>query len=234
MKYLRLWDKFTVLLFALYLSGCEPVNDPLEDNSEPPALPTVTFKSLPDTTHLEAKYTQSTIDAMNGFSFAYFSTFINVTPTKTQDGFTWTRTLQNLTIRLVAAKQLNEGYTWKIIYNGSDSQGRTYNNWTLLDGTTTVDSKNATWIVYEDNTTVKTADFEWSTSSTGVLTGTFKLYTGSAVATQIVLTSNPDNSGELKLYDGTVIVYRSLWQANGSGQWWRYDSSGQITSSGSW
>lgn len=214
--------------------GCELQNEAVGPDDQLPPFPAVVFKGpQTNSTNTEAQYTKAAVEAMNDFS-SYFLIFSGLTPTKSENAFTWTNTVQNLTIRLIATKQSSGDYAWRMIYNGTDSQGRSYNNWTSVEGTTSADSRSGAWTVYEENSTTKGADYTWSTSSANALTGTFKLYSGSTLVTQIALTSNADNTGELKIYDGAVLVYRSVWQANGSGQWWRYDANGNITNSGSW
>ena len=234
MKPTRLFFFIVTVLFAAFSAGCELPEESLGEDSEPPPLPTVVFRSPQTTsTNPEALNTKVAVDAMNGFS-SYFLIFSGLTPTRDQNAFLWTYTSQGLTITLTATKLTDGGYSWKIVYNGTDSENKTYNNWTSLDGTTTVDSKSGAWVVYQENATTKTADFQWSTSATDALSGTFQLYNNGAPSTQLTLTSNADNSGELKQYDVAALIYRSLWQANGSGQWWRYDTNGQLTGSGTW
>lgn len=230
----NIWPIFVGLVALAVMAGCELQDQTSGPDDQPPSFPVVVFKGpQTNSTNPEVQYTKATVEAMNGFG-SYFLIFSGLTATTSESGFTWTYTVQNLTIRLTATRQSNGDYAWKMIYNGSDSQGRSYNNWTSLEGTTSTDSRSGSWIVYEENSTAKAAEYTWSTSSTNALTGTFKLYSSGTLATQIILTSNADNTGELKIYDGTVLVYRSIWQANGSGQWWRYDASGNLIGSGSW
>ncbi|HXG37729.1 MAG TPA: hypothetical protein VNL36_03055 [Bacteroidota bacterium] len=228
------WAILVVFAALAVMAGCELQDQTTGPDSQPPPFPVVAFKGpQTNSTNAEAQYTKTAVEAMNGFS-SYFLIFSGLTATASENTFTWTYTVQNLTIRLTATRQSNGDYAWKMIYNGSDSQGRSYNNWTSLEGTTSADSRSGSWIVYEENSTTKAADYTWSTNSANALTGSFKLYSAGVLATQITLTSNADNTGELKIYDGALLVYRSVWQANGSGQWWRYDANGNITSSGSW
>ena len=229
----RLFFLLLILVATLLSFGCEETPTIVE--TDPPSLPTVLFKGpVTSSTNLEALNTKASVEAVNGLG-SFFLIFSGVTPTTEANTFTWTYTSQGFTARLVATSQSEGGYSWKIIYDGTDSQNETFDNWTLLDGTTDSDSKNGTWIIYENNTTTKLLDFVWSTNTqTQTLTGLYRVYDGTTISTQLELTSNTDNTGELKQYDGTVLIYRSAWQANGSGQWWRYDQQGTVTSSGSW
>lgn len=223
-----------ILVACLAIMGCDENSLLTGEGGPPPALPSIAFKGPQTTsTNPEALNTKSAVDAMNGFS-SYFLIFSGVTPKDSGGVFTWTYLSQALTIRLVATKQQDGGFAWKIIYNGTNSQNKTYTNWTSVDGTTSSDTKSANWVVYEDNTTLKAADFVWSTSTSNSVSGSYKLYANSALSSQLSITSNTDNTGEFRQSDDLALIYRSTWLANGSGQWWRYDRSGQITSSGSW
>jgi hypothetical protein len=123
---------------------------------------------------------------------------------------------------------------WKLVLNGVDpSDGVSYNNWTALQGTTSSDGKNGSFKAYEENKTTFELEFDWTTVNS-VLTGTHKEYDNGAFTGRNVIVNNPDNSGSMMLYTGAVNTKKATWIANGSGQWWSYNSSGAQTGTGTW
>lgn len=224
-----------LLIFAFVLSGCSKKDSsPTEAQVTAPIVPSLVFKG-PGTTSTEtnAQMIKSYVSAMNVFT-TMFSPYQYLQSVRDGNTWTWTYTEGTLTVKMTSAYQSDGTYLWKLILNGKDpSDGVTYNNWTGMDGSTSADGKSGSWKIYEDNKTTIAADFAWATTN-NVLTGTQKNYTNGTSSGQIVLINNPDNTGEMKIYTGTVVTYRATWTATGSGQWWTYNSSGTQTGTGSW
>jgi hypothetical protein len=113
--------------------------------------------------------------------------------------------------------------------------GGRYNNWTVFEGTTSADGKNGSWKVYEENSTRIDLEVSWTTSSSNVLTGVWRDYEHGVPDERLEYINNPDNSGEMKLFNKqNVLTLRIVWQANGSGEWWTYSDTGQQTGNGRW
>lgn len=224
-----------LLAFAFVLSGCSK-NDssPTEPQLSAPTVPSLVFTG-PNTTSTEtnAQMIKSYVSAMNSFT-TMFAPYQYIQSVRDGNTWTWNYTEGTLTIKMTSTYQSDGSYLWKLILNGKDpSDGTTYNNWTAMEGSTSGDGKSGSWKIYEENTTTVGGDFAWATSN-NVLTGTQKEYTNGVSTGQIVLVNNPDNTGEMRVYEGTVMTYKATWTAAGSGQWWTYNSSGTQTGTGSW
>ena len=112
----------------------------------------------------------------------------------------------------------------------------TYNNWTYLQGTTSSDGKTGNWTVYYSNTQKTEIQYNWSTSTSGTVTGIVQEFdTNGNLTEKISLVNNPDKSGEVDVYEGTIPIFKATWVSNGSGEWWEYDpSTGAQIYHGTW
>jgi hypothetical protein len=222
-------------LTALLAAGCsKKESTPTQPSGAAPTVPTVNFKG-PNTTSTDAnaQATKSYVQAMNGCA-AVFTPFVSLPAQQSGNTWTWTYTDRTLTVKFTCIPQSDGSYQWALVLNGTDpSSGTVYNNWTEVDGATTADGKNGSWRIYDVNRTTVAAEYEWTTTGS-VLTGTLKAYTNGVLSGQTVVVNNPDNSGELRVYTGTKLTYKSVWQTNGSGQWWTYDLNGNQTGTGTW
>lgn len=233
----RVKPLFAVLLmFALLNSGCSKKDSsPTEpQTTDTPTIPTVTFKG-PNTssTDINAQMIKSYASAMNTFS-TMFLPYQQLQSARSGNTWTWTYTDRTLTATFTATSQSDGSYQWKMVLNGVDADdGTTYNKWTALEGTTSGDGKTGSWKIYDENKTTVATEFNWTTTN-NVLTGIQKDYSSGAVTDQITLINNPDNSGEMRVYSGTVMTYKATWTSTGSGQWWTYNSSGAQSGTGSW
>jgi hypothetical protein len=223
------------LLTAIFIAGCSKnSNSPTEPAAQSPTLPLITFKG-PNTTSSDpnAQMVQLYVTAMNAYTTA-FAPYAALPSTRNGNTWTWNYSVGTFSIVLTSTVQSDGSYQWKMVMNGVDPSDSTlYNNWTATTGTTSGDGKNGSWNIYETNTTTLVAKYEWTTNN-NVLTGTLTSYSSGVVDGKVVVINNPDGSGELDEYTGTVVVYRSVWQANGSGQWWTYDLGGVQTGTGTW
>jgi hypothetical protein len=219
------------LVFGLLGCGPEAV-DVLEDETLP-AVPVVSFRG-PQTasTHTEVQNVRATVDAMNGFN-GYFIAFVSREPSTTGKTHVWTYTSGSMTLTLRATRQSSGEFLWELIRNGTDIDGSVYSNWKELEGTAERELRNARWVVFESNTTSRVADFEWTTNA-GTLNGAYKVYRSGSLVSQITVVNRADGSGEVNIFQSATLVYRATWQPNGTGQWWYYNPSSQVTSSGSW
>ena len=230
-------SKFLSLLFlaVILVAGCSKDNSsPTEPAAEAPTLPLITFKG-PNTTStdLNALMVQAYVAAINGYTTA-FAPYANLPSTRNGNTWTWNYSMGSFSVIVTSTLQSDGSFQWSMVMNGMDpSDSTVYNNWTAATGSTTADGQNGSWNIYETNTSTLAAKYEWTTNN-NVLTGTMTAYSGGAEEGKIVVINNPDGSGELDEYTGTVVVYRCVWQANGSGQWWTYDESGTQTDTGTW
>lgn len=229
-----------VLLFILVVvQGCSKKDDssPTEAKTNPPSLPKVEFKG-PNTTSTDtyAQITKGYVSAFNGFS-TIFTAYASVGATSSGNTWTWSATNGSLKVTFTATLQTDGSYSWKCHYDGTYS-GKTYSNWAVWEGTTSADGKSGNWQIYDEDlpaTKTLVAKYEWATNSSGTLTGTFWSYDNGALSDRLVVINNADGTGEVYSYSGTVLTFKSKWSANGTGQWWMYNSTtGSQTGSGSW
>ena len=224
-----------LLLFAFMLAGCSK-DDSSSTGPEAtaPTVPTITFKG-PNTNSTDgnAQMVKSYVSSMNVFT-TMFAPYQFLQSTRDGNTWTWNYTQSTLTVKMTSTAQSDGTYLWKVIFNGQEPSGSTtYNNWTAMEGSTSGDGKSGSWKIYDENTTVIAGDFTWSTTN-NILTGTQKEYNNGTSTGQVVVVNNPDNTGEMRVYTGTVVTYKATWTAAGSGQWWTYNSSGTQTGTGSW
>ena len=196
-----LMSLIVVLLAALMIAGCSKnESSPTEPEGGTPTIPTVSFKG-PNTNSQDnnAVMVKSYVAAINALTTA-FAPLAALPGVQNGNVWTWTYTDRTLTIRFTATRQGDGSYVWKMVLNGIDPDDQTvYNNWTAIEGTSSADSKSGSWKIYAENTTTLEAEYIWTTVN-NVLTGTLKEYTNNVVSYQTVVTNNPDNSGELKVY----------------------------------
>jgi hypothetical protein len=230
--------KFSLLfaLLALLIASCsKKESSPTEPEGPAPSIPVVTFKG-PNTnsSDVQAMTVKSYVSAMNTYTMI-FTPFMALQGAQSGNTWTWTYTDRTLTVKFTATRQGDGSYTWKMVLNGPDPDNSNvvYNNWTAIEGTTGADGKNGNWKIYEDNKTILAAEYIWTTSN-NVLTGTLKVYSSGTLSDQTIVINNPDGTGELREYQGTILIFKAVWQANGSGQWWTYNLSGQQTGTGTW
>lgn len=75
--------------------------------------------------------------------------------------------------------------------------------------------------------------YNWTVSG-GTTIVNMELHDGNSELYSYVLTVNQDGSGEIAYNVDEIIVFRLIWNANGSGTWFEYDEDGEITDQGSW
>ncbi len=225
------------LAVALLVAGCNKNNNPL-DTSGAPSFPSLTLKG-PNTNSSDAhaQETKSTIATFNAeTSPTYVALLTAVNPTQSGNTWTWTSVQGTLTLTTSATKQNDGSYAWSVKLNGTDPfTDSTYNNWVAITGTSTSDNKTGNFNTYNPNTTVLLGNVAWSTGADSVLTATLTSYNNGTLTGKGVVVNNPNSTGELDLYTGTVLTYKSIWKADGTGTWYTYDATtGNQTGTGTW
>lgn len=227
------------LILILFAAGCSkndsgpssPTNNP--GNSTPPAVPTVSFRGPASTAQNPSLFLiNGYIQAMNILT-NYSNMFANVQATF--DNGVWTRKFLNGTITaLLTTTQLSNGtYSWKLTFNGT-SDSASYVNWLALEGTSSADGKTGTWKLYANNTNLLQGEYTWQRNDDGSLAGTIRQYNNGTEQTRIEAKNNSDNSGQVTVYSKNNLSYKAIWQSDGTGQWWQYDSTGSIVHQGTW
>jgi hypothetical protein len=227
---------FTFLfLAAALLAGCsKDDNSPSQTQPSPPSLPSVVFKGPSSTSNNAGLIALQTYIANANSLAISIVPFAFVTPVYADGSWKWTLVNKTLTMALTAVPQVDNSNAWTLYFDGVDpADSVRYNHWLAVQGTTSADGKNGNGKAFAANTTVITNGFNWVTTN-NVLTGTLTPYVSGAVSGQTVIINNPDNSGEFRMYMGSVLIYKAAWQSNGSGTWWSYDLNGVQTGTGGW
>jgi hypothetical protein len=219
-------------------TGCkDEKSNPSESNpntSAAPSVPHPTFKG-PNTTSTDpnAQMAKSYATTMNGV-MSSSTAFSAIPAQQTGNTYTWTYSVGGETYTFTGIKQSDGSYTWTLVYTGS-SYGTAVTNFTLWQGTTSADGKNGNWTFYEPGHAGKTDGLVYTTDASNVLTGTWYVYdTGGALSSKLIIVNNPDGSGNVEQYsNGTVMNYKCVWIANGSGTWYTYPG-GVETVGGVW
>jgi copper(I)-binding protein len=176
---------------------------------------------------------QTVMYVMMANAFANYGTWFTP-PTTAGNGppWTYTWTVENLTVTLTIKEEGNN-WVWDITWNGTDGV-YTYNDWLFIHAEQAKDNSSGQLIIYEPVTTIVAWMWTWSVDAQGVYT---LVMTSESDGSKIEVSVNPNDSGELKVYEtinqNYVMTLKVIWQADGSGQWWTYDENGQ-TGSGSW
>jgi hypothetical protein len=228
-------------LIALGTVGCsKKSSSPTQTTTTtPPAFPTVSF-SGPKTTSTDtyAAITQEVATTPNQFN-VFFSLFAGANATQNGNSWVWMYAVSGFTVTFTETLLSDGSYTWKLVENGKEpGTNITYSNKTLFEGTRSADGKSGEWKFYYDTTAALLSDFTWATTGSGTsttITGTMNLYDSSgAFLEQNIIKNNSDGSGEVDQYLGTVLTFKAVWAANGSGQWWTYDFTGVQSGTGTW
>ena len=219
---------WTITLLA---SGC--TKSPNGPEQSTPTIPSLTFNG-PKTSSSDpnAQSVISEVATMNAFT-QQLSALRSMPGVQKGTARTWTYTSKALTVTLTATAQPDGSDQWVLVLNGTDTSGTTYNNFTVGSGTTSAGGKNGTWDLYDSTSTSPLSELSWTTTNT-ILNGTLKSFLGGSIVAQTVVVNNPDNSGELTLYSGTLLTFKAVWSPDGSGQWWTYGPNDAQTGTGSW
>ncbi|MGE5430893.1 MAG: hypothetical protein ACM3QX_07455 [Syntrophomonadaceae bacterium] len=234
----KLYTLVVLLLMSFLIASCSKKDDNPNGpgtNDTAPGIPTVTFKG-PNTNSTDqfALLTKSSVESMNAYPMLFYGVFASIPPSNSDGKWQWVvKPGGTATETFTASKNSDGSFTWKLILNGT-IDNNSYNNWKALEGTTSADGKNGNWKIFDDNTTILVGEFNWSTNSGGILSGTMLSYNNGVASGKIEVVNNPDNSGSLKVYGETnVLEFLSTWKADGTGTWHSYDNGVEKTN-GNW
>lgn len=227
---------FIVLLVTII--GCSKNSDSstTPSNGGAVTIPQVTFNG-PNTTSTDPNATiaKAYATSMNGIMSAS-AVFAQMPAQQNGNTSTWTYGGGGMSYTFTGVRQSDGSYTWTYTFTGTEG-GVSYTNFTMWQGTTSADGKNGSWTFYEPGHTKKTEEYTYSTDANNVLTGTWYVYNSSGtLSDKLIIVNNPDNSGRVEMYDnGTIMSYKAVWTANGSGTWFTYNSTtGVQTGTGTW
>jgi hypothetical protein len=233
-----------ILLLALYLVGCsKSSNNPVSSNNNSnssngaPTFMTPNFPgpnsktSSADTS--QGYYEVNTEAALLDSGKALFTPYFKVTPTLTNQTWTWNNTqTHNDTslIAMVTAVKTSEGYNWD--FTTTFKTPSSTQSFDLLSGFET--TKGDSGDFSSSSIFGLKLNIYWSTNSTGDRYGNAVFGQG-----KYVFTYNTDKSGYLKEYtqlqNGTwAQTWNIIWNADQSGSYTEWTSDGKVIAVGKW
>jgi len=123
-------------------------------------------------------------------------------------------------------------YTWKVIVSGT-IDGAAINNFMLISARQGKDDSSGYLIMYDPSTAAMSVRIDWYRSG-GDYVLQYQMFNNS----RVVVNSYHDGTGRVSYYEWNGSSYplrfQATWNADGSGEWWTYNSSGVNDGSGSW
>jgi len=225
-----------LLVLSVGLNSCKKDEQASVDNSngnqqeQAPSVPKFTFTG-PSTssTDQNVSIVNSIIQNMNASNIPQYR-FLDATKSNSL----WTRLfVSGDFVVTLTTEEKTDSYIWQMTYNGTnDFTNITYNHTLIMEVYSSKDNKKGNGSIYDNGNIVRT--FKWETDTNNNLSGYFIDNTSATSYQRCKVIDNADGSGEVQILPNDVISYKAQWSANGSGQWWNYDSSGTATASGSW
>ncbi len=236
--------KFFLVLFLVSMLAFSCSSKKSTDNSvteEPPQEVTIDPVTVP-----EALQTSSDPHAQQVVGYVQminmFQSFVqNLIPQQhvgkvfesegTLDGppwvYTWTNGPMSFTLTITIE---DDQYHWKLVLNGADpSTGQTYNKFVFMEAWQKLDGSSGKLVINEFGEGGK-VEWNWNIDKDGTEKITYIDYMSN---TKIEVVQNKDLSGSIQVWENNVLVYKAVWNADGSGTWWVYDEEGNV-SSGTW
>lgn len=251
----RLSFKAAVILMAILLigAGCSkekstsPTSPSPSNNNSPPALD-VDQVTLPQgLVQSQDPMAQMVVGYVNmANSFAQYTALVsppsgNMAPdlTSPYSGPPWVYTWDvnngpddTYTITLTI-DETDTTYTWNVMVSGVVG-GVTVSDFKYVEGLESKDGSSGYLFIYDPETHNMAARFDWAATSDNQYT----LHYTVPGSVMISITVNPDDSGSINYYewDGSdfIPMFQAHWNADGSGEWWTYDSNGDVSGHGTW
>ena len=124
-------------------------------------------------------------------------------------------------------------FGWEIYLTGSDNEF-TYNNWLYMEAYQYIDDSYGQLKMYKPVTDEVGMEWNWTNATTGIYY--FNLFIWEDNPQKLEIISNPDNSGQITAYNYVnnqfVAHTKITWTAAGTGYFWEYDESGNVTDEG--
>jgi hypothetical protein len=241
-------------LLALLLAGCEqPTNSNSEgDGSSGDSAPSA---GITDTQAAnEVEDVQTNIDAAGGPGnvVGWLGTSLTFTPPRSLNPndyssadedpapniWEYTITVTEDFTQTLIIEEKSSKYEWRILWNGTDSDGRTYDDWILVEGSEAKDSTSASYTFYNSNkSNVQeiSDEHDWNITENNdryTWVYTYKTYASGSVdstGTYHVAIDTQSNKGEVDyiIENGTTTEYEAGWKNGGrDGRWNTPNDSG--------
>lgn len=123
-------------------------------------------------------------------------------------------------------------YMWTMVINGTIG-GMVLDNFMYMEASQMLDGSSGEFIMYDFEDQGAMMMVFWTTDSNGVYTVTFEVPN----EMKIVMTSNPDGSGSVMMYEfyevEYILEFQAEWDAAGHGEYWEY-YEGELMDHGTW
>jgi len=237
--------KFFLVLFLVSMLAFSCSSKKSSDNpaaEEPPQEVTIDPVTVPEALETSNDpHAQEVVNYVNMVNM--FQAFIqNLVPQKqlgkvfesegTLDGppwvYTWTNGALSFTLTITIE---DDQYHWKLVLNGADpNTGQTFNKFVFMEAWQKLDGSSGKLVINEFGGEGGRVEWNWNIDKDGTEKITYIDYMSSV---KIEWIQNKDLSGSIQVWENNVLVYKAVWNADGSGSWWVYDENGNV-SSGSW
>lgn len=240
---LKLISVFITILF-LAMGACSDKDDtdPNGNTQDAPALQTKTV-TLPETMTQSndpgAQMASIYVNMAN--AFAGFAGLMAPPPggyyKTTTDGDPWVYTwnynedgdVYTVTLTIF---ETSTHYEWTMIINGTVG-GIVLTDFLYMEASQTKDGSSGGYQMYNPEIGGLAMTTSWATDQAGVYNLTFEV----PVDIKIEMTSYPDGSGEIKVYEwfenAYELSFEAIWDAAGHGEWWEY-YEGELSDHGIW
>lgn len=205
---------FLILLFTISLTGCgDSSTGPDNDPGQAPEIPDLSVVAQPDISFFEdnnpqgtkgkqilddqfSNYSTARFKAIFGIFFTSFGQayigFLNPAYNESADfndgqwewEYSYSAEGQSMSTRFIAEEQ-GEGTHWAMFLSYSDGQGEGYDNYKVMEGSTTQDGAQGQWTFYvlneDNNSEVPLATTEWLVTAETERTISTELYEDGAI-----------------------------------------------------
>lgn len=213
-----------LMIAALFVGGCDKKSSTSPSDQKPP-IPILTW-STPgvDTTScsLQAAGYVGQVQVMTSLTNA----FAALPGTNNNGVWTWQLPPQSgVTYTLTGQYEQDGQYHWSLKANGTDTGTNvTYNNFTLMEGTTNSTATSGSLTIYDDsspNTPVIATIFTFTVPSANNINASMEVYNGGSKYAKVDITSTASAGGSVSVYPWTgsaysaTTIYHATWATSG-------------------
>jgi len=251
MRSLSLKTAAFLMIFILAIVGCSkdestsPTSPSNQNNDSPPAFEAQGV-TIPDelAQSQDPMAQQAVAYIMMANAFTSYTGFLTP-PSGTEapelssgyDGPPWVFTWDvddgaNQYTVILTINETSTSYTWSVTVDGV-LEGVTLDNFVYIEGEQAKDEKSGSITVHDPETQGVALTVNWNIDSSNV----YHLVYEAPEEGRIEITVNPDESGSVTYYEWNgsafVMVFKAVWNTDGSGEWWTYENGVQ-TGHGTW
>ncbi|MCB9210529.1 MAG: hypothetical protein H6610_10415 [Ignavibacteriales bacterium] len=235
-KYLGL-----LIIFLIFVISCSDDDSPSSPESQTAKELSMKVIDIPNAIKQSSNpYAQQVnvfttlANSFSVYSFYFTPPSGNQQFLKVNEDWTKSWTVNNITINMNYFENTTD-FGWSIYLSGTDGE-QTFNNTLFLEAQETIGTQQGTFKIYDPNSNTVASEWTYFTTTSDVYNLSLFSYNGDN-SNKLEIISNNDNSGEFTYYEMAsgdfTIDKRVAWNADGTGQWWEYDSTGTLIDSGS-